>query len=615
MTLAAAGLMLAAVLTASASLAAPALAEAPQAASDTFRVFLPLLRGGGQGPTVPTPIPPTPTPPTPTPPTPTPPADPPWNEFLGVNGGPLDGANSPNNYDGNLSHDASLRGKSFQWMTEAGINWYRNYGSDNIVYSWNWVEPARGQFDWSKWDLLAREAQKKNIALLASIGNGVPRWANNSANWRDKPLDLYSEPMQNTSWYQYVRAMVERYDGDGTGDMPGLTLPIKHWGVWNEPDLRTAWNPPNYPPHQFNGSVQDYVQLMRVAYSAIKDADPTAVVVGPSTAQYPGRNYTGEWHLWTWDEMIAAGGLNYMDVLSFHTFLELDTWDIGNNINAILESVDVRRAGKPVWLTEVGWDGASDVHALEKARNLVRLTVILWEQQFVEKFFWYTFQASETYAGHYHKAFIQTLNGSDARGTEPDALFHPIYRAAEVMTTVLGNFETDDHPTALYTTASPVRAYKFSRDGEEVWVIWHRAATGSTSINLDTGGRTTRMIGLYGEDLGTFSGGQITARPTPIYLTTKLDWNENVGRVAGRLRDAARPNQWNNAAAGITVSLTGPVNATTVSDSTGNYSFENLPAGTYQVRVVGRPATPGSISVVVARHLPWGRTSFRVTLP
>ncbi|MEP7356898.1 MAG: hypothetical protein ABI847_06625, partial [Anaerolineales bacterium] len=217
--------------------------------------------------------PPSPTqtaPPVPTA-TPIPPAA---NAFWGVNGGPIDGGSSGVPFDGNLSHNAPLRAKSFYWMAQAGLNWFRNYASDGIDYSWRFVEPAPGQYDWSAWDLLAAESQRQGVSLLAEIGNSVPAWANGSQNWRDKPLDLYAEPMAGSSWYQFVSSMVERYDGDGQADMPGLTRPIKYWEIWNEPDLREGWNPPDYPAHQFNGTVADTVRLLQVAYAAVKAADP-----------------------------------------------------------------------------------------------------------------------------------------------------------------------------------------------------------------------------------------------------------------------------------------------------------------------------------------------------
>ena len=37
-------------------------------------------------------------------------------------------------------------------------------------------------------------------------------------------------------FYQFVYNLVERYDGDGVNDMPGLTLPITVWEFGNEPE-------------------------------------------------------------------------------------------------------------------------------------------------------------------------------------------------------------------------------------------------------------------------------------------------------------------------------------------------------------------------------------------
>jgi Beta-galactosidase len=113
--------------------------------------------------------------------------------FFAVNGGPIDGNTGTGAYDGELAYFPALRAKSFYWMNVAGISWYRNYGSDAIVYSWRFVEPAPNQYDWSFWDVLVRQAQDHHITLLASIGNAVPQWANGSTDWRQKPADLYAK--------------------------------------------------------------------------------------------------------------------------------------------------------------------------------------------------------------------------------------------------------------------------------------------------------------------------------------------------------------------------------------------------------------------------------------
>ncbi|MCC7361733.1 MAG: carboxypeptidase regulatory-like domain-containing protein [Anaerolineales bacterium] len=536
-----------------------------------------------------------------------PPPPPPSGGFVGMNGGPLEGNNSLYPYQGNLSHNPMLRAASFGWLARAGVQWYREYCSDDINFSWAFVEQQSGVYDWTVWDYLVSAAQANNINLLASIGNSVPPWANGTDNWRQPPSDLYHDPWEETAWYRFVSKLVERYDGDGQDDMPGLTRPVKYWEVWNEPDLRQGWNGPNYPAHQFNGNAQDYVRLLSVAYSAIKHADPSALVVGPAVSRPLGFVYDPQWTMWDWNSFVNAGGLNAVDILSFHVYFDRTNWDADGTADYVLNLVDNNRGGKPVWVTETGWDGDPYGDHTDKARNLVRSAVIFWSKPFMGRYFWYSWQESETHEGSAHKGLLQTTNGVPAVGVEPDPLFHPAYRALDVMNRVLRGYGTAERPVAL-DVGGAARAYKFNAQGREVWVVWNRAAGGTTSLNLDTGGRALRMIGLYGEDLGTFGGGALTVGPNPIYLTTELNWNPNVGRITGRVRRAALGAVWGNGAAGVTVTLTGPVNAAVTTNADGNYVFENLPDGNYTVSVAG--AAP--LAAAVGRELPWGRTSFTI---
>ena len=64
-----------------------------------------------------------------------------------------------------------------------------------------------------------------------------------------------------------MRAVVERYDGDGVDDMPGLRVPVRAWQVDNEPDALAS------------GSWEDYARLQEITYRAIKEAFPEAKVL------------------------------------------------------------------------------------------------------------------------------------------------------------------------------------------------------------------------------------------------------------------------------------------------------------------------------------------------
>ena len=539
------------------------------------------------------------------PPTAPPPPPPvPIADFWGVNGGPIDGNNSADPFDGDLAFNAVLREKSFDWMNQAGLRWFRNYGSDGIVYSWRFVEPAPGVYDWRAWDSLVLAAQQHDVNLLASIGNGVPQWANGSANWRAKPTDLYTNPMAATAFYQYVQHIVERYDGDGVDDMPGLTRPIKFWELWNEPDLRGA---NGGPASQFDGTVKDYVRLSQVGYSAVKAADPGAQVVGPSTSQAIGNTSLEPLFLWSWADWMAAGGLSAVDIVSFHLYPDANRWDASGGIDHILDGLDANRGGKPVWETEIGWAGGVSSGFEDKDNNFVRSVVLFWQRPAIQRYFWYDLLESETYDGSNNKGLMQSLSGGDARGIEPDPLFHPIYRVAESMARMLAGFGA---PSAV-DVGGAARAYHFSGGGRDVWVVWKRDSSGVTTVNIDTGGRQVQAVGVYGEASGgAYPGGPLTVGAAPVYLTTQLDWNPNLGSVAGRVRHAGQAGQWADGAGGVAIRLSGPVNATVTTAGDGTYRFTGLPDGNYTVAVAG--ADPASQNVTVARNAPWGRTSFVV---
>jgi len=544
------------------------------------------------------------------------PYPPPPNTFFGVVGSSIEALDFPG-YPGNLDSNAMLRHKSMYWLQNTGVNYYRNYGSDSRIYSWRFVNPANNVYDWSKWDLLVQSSQDYNISLLATIGNGVPAWANGTSDWREQPLDLWTDPLETTAWYKYVRAFVERYDGDGYQDMPGLQKPIKYYEMWNEPDLRQGWVPPAYIPHQFNGDVNDYVRLTRVGYQAVKDADPSATVVGPATAQTAGNEdlaiEEAKWFIWNWPQWMAAGGLNYVDIVSFTRYPDKPNWDAINYVDYFLFFAEHNRGGKPVWLTETGWGGSSTDPSQTKASNFARFTFQAWNRAFVQRFFWYSYHepAYPDVTNAAAKALISTTQGPSAIGTEPDPYFHPLYRAVEVLVDVFGAFTADDHPAAIPPNEN-VRVYRFDKDGQTVWAAWIKATSGSQTISLDTNGRTVRVIGLFGDDLGTFSGGDLVLGPWPIYLTTNLTWNENIGRITGRVHTTTAA--WTNGAAGLTVQAAGGGlgTYTAVTDADGNYIISGLPEGSYTVTVLGQNTTPASQNVTVEREAPWGRTSFTI---
>jgi hypothetical protein len=66
----------------------------------------------------------------------------------------------------------------------------------------------------------------------------------------------------------YLRALVQRYDTNHPDHAPGLRYPVEYWEI--EAEWGTGF---------WQGSLEEYLELLRVAYSTIKQANPRAKVI------------------------------------------------------------------------------------------------------------------------------------------------------------------------------------------------------------------------------------------------------------------------------------------------------------------------------------------------
>jgi len=147
-----------------------------------------------------------------------------------------------------------------------------------------WAKPAPAGFDWGSieqhppvngkhaynWtfpDALIREYQEAGFRHFHIYTQARSPWASS------KPLPpighpaFMPKPQYLDDYAEYLRNLVERYDGDGVDDMPGLRFPIRYWEI--EAEWGTFWQ----------SSVADYLQLLRLAHKTVKAADPQAKII------------------------------------------------------------------------------------------------------------------------------------------------------------------------------------------------------------------------------------------------------------------------------------------------------------------------------------------------
>ena len=220
--------------------------------------------------------------------------------------------------------------------TLAGVGWER------ILFWWYQLQP-NGPGDWNGQyfpdEILDRErAQGREVVGLL---NNTPHWATDGDPLRGVPRGLYlphDDP--NNLWAAFVRRVVSHYAGR-----------IDHWIIWNEPDV---WDE-EHVGHTWAGSVEDYYQLLKVAYLAAKEANPNCVI-----------HLTGLTYWWDWvygrrqyferfldvvaQDPTAPDHNHYFDVVTLHIYFKPQT--VYEIVSFFRQAMQQHGMDKPLWINE-----------------------------------------------------------------------------------------------------------------------------------------------------------------------------------------------------------------------------------------------------------------------
>ena len=198
------------------------------------------------------------------------------------------------------------------------------------LFSYNLVRTEQG-LDFEVPDAAVQQLQALGLGQLATLRpHGLP------GGRQQPPAEL---PEDADDYADFVQALVERYDGDGVEDMPGLELPITAWEIDNEPAM--ALEDPNL-----------YVDLVEVTAAAIREADPEARILIGGAAPIVGEDDAARDHIERfWGALFELGALDHVDIFNLHA-------PVGAHLDPAAlvrawEELDAPR-GLPWWITEAG---------------------------------------------------------------------------------------------------------------------------------------------------------------------------------------------------------------------------------------------------------------------
>lgn len=422
--------------------------------------------------------------------------------------------------------------KGLTRAVEGGVYWVRFN-----AFRWDQIEPVRTSPPTYNWNVVDESslfnATTNNLEVIATI-RMTPDWAQKVAGSTCGPvkqdaLDEYAE---------FLTALVNRY-----GSAP---YNVRYWELGNEPDVDPSlvasdsvfgcWGDEN---DEYYGG-RYYAEMLKVAYPAIKAADPGATVLiggllldrppevaflgfetphlrgiswpspqaGAATG-HPGRFLEG---------ILVGGGGPYFDVVNFHGYppyigsLQQDehisSWEsrggvVLGKVNFLREVMVAQGVDKPIMHTEGSlicpeWN---TIHCVTpgtdfyeaQADYVVWLFVRNWAEGLLGTM-WYQFDGPGW-------RFSGMLDGSQ----NPK----PAYLVFDFLTQELANATY----TGKVTQYAGLSGYAFSKPGKLIWVLW---APDEQTYTITLPSSTTVVYDKYGADI-TPVGSTLSVK-SPVYV-------------------------------------------------------------------------------------------------
>jgi hypothetical protein len=188
-------------------------------------------------------------------------------------------------------HFTRGHGKDLDRIAAAGFKVVR------MDFSWGGTETKKGEYDWSAYDELTADLEKRGLRPLYILdySNALYEETVTSENpiTHKAHRDIASpqHPESVLAFARWAATAAKHFRG-------------RHvlWEVWNEPNIG-FWKPkPN---------VEQYAALCRATCKAVRAADPDATILAPATSEVPAKFL---------EPLFAAGVLAELDAVSVHPY-------------------------------------------------------------------------------------------------------------------------------------------------------------------------------------------------------------------------------------------------------------------------------------------------------
>ncbi len=237
------------------------------------------------------------------------------------------------------------RRQTLRMVQDAGIRWIKQHvpwADIEIPGPGQYFDAAARRSSWVKYDEIVDLADEFNVEIIARVDR-APAWSRPNLRHPTSPpydFDLYAS---------FLTKLATRYRGR-----------IRHYQIWNEPNLSSEWG--GAPPDP-----KGYANLLRVAFDAVKSVDNANVVIAAPLAATLENSPRAMDELAYLERIYERGAGAYLDVQAANAFgLEYPPdappdRDVLNfrRVEFLRElMIEFGLSGKPIWFNEYGWNAS-----------------------------------------------------------------------------------------------------------------------------------------------------------------------------------------------------------------------------------------------------------------
>jgi len=368
---------------------------------------------------------------------------------------------------------------------ELGVKWER---LSNPVLDWSFVQRDKesivnGRYNWEIPDnFIKRVPAGLNLVITINANPMLLR----QGGWE------FITPQAKEAYIEFVKRAVERYDGDGQYDMPGLKSPVKYWQVENEPEVRVKKNRTrvrraraDFEGVRIANSEADqwraYAEFIEITSSAVKSSDKDAKVLSGGIVSPPPQMRLELLNDF-WIPIIRILSKDAIDIFDFHWFDEsiVESRSIFMMLRDALNESGLGHV--EIWITETG--SSSKESERDQAIQVVKRYIfplgygvkkVFWAWALVEGWPPFDCRSMFDYTGLIYDGYCP---GDPGYGIRKLAFYTYKQMTEKFKSSRLSGI------SVISGGEDGVYAYMFPREDKAVYIIWGEEGLNGKSFEL-----------------------------------------------------------------------------------------------------------------------------------